>query len=85
LGSAEVVDLSLDLDHEEPARSRMERQDVDPARAEAAPDLDFGLDKPPRASQPSGDMGNAAGMDAIALREPVDQERGLNRELHAPP
>jgi hypothetical protein len=81
LNLAEVVDLGLHLDHEQDARPMIEREEVDPARAEASSDLDLGDHLPTHALEPPRDEGDTRRVDAVALASAIREERNVKREL----
>jgi hypothetical protein len=83
LDRAQVVDLSLDLDYEEPSGRRVIRQDIDPTTRPIATDLDFRRDLPTGLSQFRRDVRRAPGMSWLALSVPVAEEGCVNGDHEA--
>jgi hypothetical protein len=77
------MDLGLHLDDQQPAGPWIECEHVNPTRPAAALDLDLGRDQPAIRPKTRRDVGDASGMDSVALHDPVREERGLERESDA--
>jgi len=74
LDPAEIVDLGLDLDHQEDAACRLERHHIDPPVRARVDDLDLPPDEPAAGLETTLDVRHASGVPGVALAG-VDEGR----------
>ncbi len=77
-----VVQLRLDLDHQDQAGLRVVAHDVDPASWSASSDGDLGRDIPACPFESSGGVGDTPRMGSVPLVLAVGQERCIHGQEH---
>ena len=77
-GSAEVVDIGLDLDDQHQPGSGIEGQDVDPPSRSVTPDFDLGDHEPTGGAETHAICGQVPSVGRVALVEAVAKERRVD-------